>query len=62
MEVRLTSNEERPPTFSSRPLHVVLDLAVADVDRAIGEGGDVRLVRDEHDGVAGFVQPLEERP
>ena len=42
--------------------HVVLDLAVADVDGAVGERGDVGFVRDEDDGVAGLVEPLEQRP
>jgi len=40
--------------------HVVFHHSVPDVNGAIGEGGDVRLVRDEDDGVAGFVEALED--
>ena len=48
--------------LSRRAADVVLDLAVADVDGAVGVRGDVGLVRDEDDRVAGLVQALEERP
>src|SRR5437868_3830468 len=36
------------------------DLSVADVDDAVRAGGDIRLVRHHEDGVAGFVEPVEE--
>src|SRR5262245_1524102 len=39
---------------------VVFYFAVADMDGAVGEGRDVGFVGDEHDGVAGFVQALEQ--
>jgi hypothetical protein len=40
----------------------LLDLAVADGDGTVRRAcGDLGLVRDEDDGVAGVVQPLEER-
>ena len=39
-----------------RPLDVVFDLSVSDVNRAVRERGHVRFVRDEHDGVARLVQ------
>ena len=39
-----------------RLLHVLLDLAVADVDDAVRVRRDVGLVRDEDDGVAAAVQ------
>ena len=49
-------------TCLRRPPHVVLDLSVADVDGAVRVGGDVGFVGDEHDRVAGLVQPLEDAP
>ena len=42
--------------------HIALDLAVADADGAMRVGGDVGLVRDEHDGVAGLVQARRTAP
>ena len=43
-----------------RSANVVFDLAVADVDGAIGVRGHVGLVRDDDDGVARLVEPLED--
>jgi hypothetical protein len=43
-----------------RAAFVLLDLAVADVDGAVRVLGDVALVRDQDDGVAVRVQPLEQ--
>src|SRR6185437_11784407 len=37
------------------------DLAVADVDDAVGEFGDVGLVGDQHDGVAQIPELVHER-
>ena len=48
------------PEPSSRPPNVPLDLAVADVHDSVGVRGDVGLVRDEHDRVAGLVQARSE--
>ena len=38
---------------------VVLDLTVAEVNGAVGVGGDVGFVGDEHDRVARFVEAFE---
>ena len=40
---------------------VLVDVAVADGDDAVGAGGDVRLVRDDDDRVALFVEFLNAR-
>src|SRR5688572_13099255 len=45
---------------SGRAANVVFDLTVADMDGAVGVSRDIGLVSDEHDGVAGFVEALEE--
>ena len=55
------AEEHAPPSGLSGLLALVrLDLAVADVDRAVRVVGDVALVGDQDDGVALLVQPLEE--
>src|SRR5262249_28242417 len=40
--------------------NVALDLSIADVNRAMSVGSDIRFVGDEHDRVAGLVQCREE--
>ena len=45
----------------ARRRDVAFDAAVADRDRAVRERRDVGFVGDEHDGIAGLMQPLEER-